>query len=127
MSRTASWRPQKPGRFHRLDLGPGLVRSLGRVSTVEREFLILGPNLVEKIDGSVGTSPVISSAKGREIRGRPARLCVGDDMAVKDPICAMVIEESDAVGTSEYNGTTYYFCSMDCKEEFDENPGDYAD
>jgi len=25
------------------------------------------------------------------------------------------------------NGTTYYFCSMDCKEEFDENPEDYAD
>ncbi|MFV1999746.1 MAG: YHS domain-containing protein [Acidimicrobiia bacterium] len=48
-------------------------------------------------------------------------------MAAKDPVCAMVIEESDAVGTSEYNGTTYYFCSMDCKEEFDENPEDYTD
>jgi YHS domain-containing protein len=45
----------------------------------------------------------------------------------KDPVCAMVIEETDAVGTSEYNGKTYYFCSMDCKEEFDENPEDYAD
>jgi len=48
-------------------------------------------------------------------------------MAVKDPICAMTIEESDAVGSSEYQGKTYYFCSMDCKEEFDSNPGDYAD
>ncbi len=47
-------------------------------------------------------------------------------MAVKDPICGMTIEESDAVGTSEYEGKTYYFCSMDCKEEFDSAPSDYA-
>lgn len=47
-------------------------------------------------------------------------------MAAKDPICGMTIEESDAVGSSEYEGTTYYFCSMDCKEEFDANPSDYA-
>ncbi len=48
-------------------------------------------------------------------------------MTAKDPVCAMVIEENDAVGTSEHNGKTYYFCSMDCKSEFDDNPGDYAD
>ncbi len=48
-------------------------------------------------------------------------------MSAKDPVCGMVIEEKDAVGTSVHNGTTYHFCSMDCKEEFDENPEDYAD
>jgi YHS domain-containing protein len=47
-------------------------------------------------------------------------------MAVKDPVCGMTIEEADAVGTSEYQGKTYYFCSSDCKEEFDQNPEDYA-
>jgi len=46
---------------------------------------------------------------------------------VKDPVCGMVIDEKDAVGTSEYQGKRYYFCSADCKTEFDENPGDYAD
>lgn len=51
----------------------------------------------------------------------------GGIVAVKDPVCAMVIEEADAVGTSEHEGKTYHFCSMDCKEEFDENPEDYAD
>ena len=50
----------------------------------------------------------------------------GDDVAVKDPVCGMNIEESDAVGTSEYKGTTYYFCSSDCKETFDADPEDYA-
>ena len=44
----------------------------------------------------------------------------------KDPVCGMTIEERDVVGTSDYNGTRYYFCSEDCKTEFDENPQDYA-
>lgn len=46
---------------------------------------------------------------------------------VKDPVCGMIIEDGDAVGTSDYEGKRYYFCSNDCKKEFDENPGDYAD
>ena len=48
-------------------------------------------------------------------------------MAAKDPICGMTIEESDAVATSDHDGTTYYFCSMDCKQEFDSAPEDYVD
>lgn len=48
-------------------------------------------------------------------------------MSVKDPVCGMIIEESDAVGSSMHDGKTYYFCSNDCKEEFDASPGDYAD
>lgn len=47
-------------------------------------------------------------------------------MAAVDPVCGMTIEESDAVGTSEYEGKTYYFCSKDCQEEFDSAPEDYA-
>ena len=47
-------------------------------------------------------------------------------MKVKDPVCGMVIEQGDAVGTSDYQGKRYYFCSQDCKVEFDENPEDYA-
>lgn len=46
---------------------------------------------------------------------------------VKDPVCGMIIEESDAVATSEYQGTRYHFCSMECKTEFDENPEDYTE
>ena len=45
----------------------------------------------------------------------------------KDPVCNMTIEESDAVATSDYKGKRYYFCSNDCKKEFDQNPEDYAD
>ncbi len=48
-------------------------------------------------------------------------------MAVTDPVCGMEIEKEDAVATSDFKGTTYYFCSRDCKEEFDSAPEDYAE
>ncbi|MGH8580055.1 MAG: YHS domain-containing protein [Gammaproteobacteria bacterium] len=34
----------------------------------------------------------------------------------------MELHESDATGTSVYEGKTYYFCSSECKEAFDEDP-----
>jgi Cu+-exporting ATPase len=43
-------------------------------------------------------------------------------MKVIDPVCKMNIKESDATGTSPYDGTVYYFCSEVCKTKFDENP-----
>jgi Cu+-exporting ATPase len=43
-------------------------------------------------------------------------------MQVTDPVCKMVIEDKDAVGTSVYKGVTYYFCSDSCKENFDKDP-----
>ena len=43
-------------------------------------------------------------------------------MKVVDPVCKMTIEDKDAVGASTYKGTTYYFCSPVCKEDFDKNP-----
>lgn len=45
---------------------------------------------------------------------------------VKDPVCGMTIDDKSAAGTSQYQGQTYYFCSSDCKSEFDENPSEYA-
>lgn len=46
---------------------------------------------------------------------------------VKDPVCGMEIEQEDAVASTEYEGSTYYFCSEDCREAFEEDPEDYAD
>lgn len=39
-----------------------------------------------------------------------------------DPVCHMDIERKTAAGTSEYEGTTYYFCGRGCKMDFDEDP-----
>ncbi len=43
-----------------------------------------------------------------------------------DPVCGMELHEPDATGTSVYEGKTYYFCSPDCKEVFDEEPELYV-
>ncbi|HEX7831918.1 MAG TPA: heavy metal translocating P-type ATPase [Thermoanaerobaculia bacterium] len=45
---------------------------------------------------------------------------------VVDPVCGMTISKDDAVGSSEHDGTTYYFCSIGCKTKFDANPATYA-
>jgi len=43
-----------------------------------------------------------------------------------DPICKMTVAESQAKYTSVYNGTTFYFCSAACKQQFDKDPAKYA-
>jgi YHS domain-containing protein len=45
---------------------------------------------------------------------------------VKDPVCGMEIDPKDAAGKSEYQGLTYYFCSLGCKKAFDKEPAKYA-
>ncbi len=47
-------------------------------------------------------------------------------VTVKDPICDMDVEPSTAVGSYEYKGTTYYFCSEPCLEKFRAAPEDYV-
>ncbi len=43
-----------------------------------------------------------------------------------DPVCGMSIDPDKTGGKkSNYNGTTYYFCSDDCKTKFDKNPKSY--
>ncbi len=46
-------------------------------------------------------------------------------MAEKDPVCGMMVEPDSAAAKVEYKGKTYYFCSVDCKEEFEEDPESY--
>jgi len=44
----------------------------------------------------------------------------------RDPVCNMQVDEKNAAGQSDYQGQTYYFCSEKCKENFDQNPQQYA-
>lgn len=41
---------------------------------------------------------------------------------VIDPVCGMEIDPNTAAGKSEYKGQTYYFCSLSCKRDFDNEP-----
>jgi len=43
----------------------------------------------------------------------------------RDVVCGMMVDPAKAAGTSEYNGTTYYFCGKGCKAKFDADPENY--
>ena len=40
-----------------------------------------------------------------------------------DPVCGMEVDDSTTKAVHE--GTTYYFCSKDCRDEFVAFPEDY--
>ena len=44
----------------------------------------------------------------------------------RDPVCGMVVDTQDAVADSSFGGTTYYFCSVACRERFEANPTQYT-
>ena len=44
---------------------------------------------------------------------------------LKDPVCGADLTYETAQARTEYNGETYYFHSLDCKEEFDKDPEKY--
>ncbi len=39
-----------------------------------------------------------------------------------DPVCGMQVTIEGAQHTSEYQGTTYYFCARGCKLDFEDDP-----
>ena len=43
----------------------------------------------------------------------------------EDPICKMDVDENSKF-KSRFKDYTYYFCSVGCKEKFDESPDKYA-
>lgn len=43
-----------------------------------------------------------------------------------DPVCGMQVDPKTAAGQSDYEGKTYYFCSDDCKKQFDKDPKQYV-
>jgi YHS domain-containing protein len=48
------------------------------------------------------------------------------DDKLRDPVCGMEVTYETAQARSEYNGQTYYFDSLDCKEQFDREPERYV-
>jgi adenylate cyclase len=43
-----------------------------------------------------------------------------------DPVCRMAIDPGQAVGSLDFRGVTYYFCSLECAQAFSESPEKYA-
>lgn len=44
----------------------------------------------------------------------------------KDLVCGMMVDPNKAPAHSEFEGKKYYFCAVECKEEFDKNPSKYV-
>jgi len=44
----------------------------------------------------------------------------------KDPICNTEVDEQTAEFKSQYGSQTYYFCSEECKDQFELRPEQYA-
>ena len=42
-----------------------------------------------------------------------------------DPVCGSKVDEDRAEGKTTYAGQTYYFCSKECQENFELEPGFY--
>jgi Cu+-exporting ATPase len=43
-----------------------------------------------------------------------------------DPVCGMEVDERTTKDRAMHEGSTYYFCSKDCREEFEASPEDYV-
>ena len=43
-----------------------------------------------------------------------------------DPICNMTVNVDESRYHSTYNGTTFHFCCLACKEKFEQAPHSYA-
>ncbi len=66
---------------------------------------------------SAGTRPAATTAAAQ---AKPRAI---------DPVCGMEVEVQAATSAglkSDYRGTTYYFCSDECKKTFDAEPAKYA-
>ncbi len=50
----------------------------------------------------------------------------GPSRVTKDPVCGMDVNPADAVGSEEFGGQKYYFCSASCLEKFQADPEQYA-
>jgi Cu+-exporting ATPase len=46
-------------------------------------------------------------------------------METRDPVCGMSVDVATAYAEA-YGGQTYYFCSENCRQRFDENPTRYS-
>ncbi len=84
--------------------------------------------LLRKIAKEQGRSVVIVSHDQRikDIADRVLWLEDGEFKEMKtmvtDPVCQMTVEREKAAAMMQYDGTSYYFCSRGCREEFAQEP-----
>jgi PKD repeat protein len=90
-----------------------------------------GTNLTDKNpvhtyskDRTYNVTLTVKNAEGNNTITKYGYITV-DSSKVVDVVCKMKIYKITAKFTSEYKGTTYYFCMAGCKAKFDSNPEKY--
>ena len=56
----------------------------------------------------------------------PQKYISADENKVTCPVSGSTFNKSDAFGSMEYKGKTYYFCCAGCKEKFEKDPEKYT-
>jgi YHS domain-containing protein len=46
-------------------------------------------------------------------------------LMARDPVCGMDVEIARAAANADHESHTYYFCSLQCKEDFERQPDRY--
>ena len=46
--------------------------------------------------------------------------------SVRDPVCGMEMNPQDAAATTAYQGQIFYFCRVECQQEFTQSPERYV-
>ena len=44
---------------------------------------------------------------------------------IKDPVCGMTVDRGKSTAASGYRGKTYHFCSVTCRDKFEQAPEKY--
>jgi YHS domain-containing protein len=44
-----------------------------------------------------------------------------------DPVCGMRIDEKTSEFQTQFAGKKYFFCSEDCRKEFEDQPDEYLE
>ena len=105
----------QPDLLQRVKCPAGL--QLGAVTPPEIAFSIMGEILqLRRSNRAIDTARAAVPAAD----GIP-------DAAVVDPVCGMTVQVAGARYTAEYDGKTFLFCGVGCKEHFDREPERYSE
>jgi xanthine dehydrogenase accessory factor len=93
----------------------------GAVTPEEIALSILAEIIQRRRRTSISDSPVSTAP----VANFELPMAPSPALEAIDPVCGMTVEIATAHFSSEYAGTTYYFCAAGCKRSFDKEPQKY--
>jgi xanthine dehydrogenase accessory factor len=111
----------QPGLLQRVKCPAGL--QLGAVTPPEIAFSIMG-EILQLRRSNTAVHGVPAAVPPADTRSEMT--AVMPDAAVVDSVCGMTVHVAGARYTSAYDGRTFMFCGIGCKERFDREPERYA-